>query len=345
MMSDSHLLPESKSHNPNGGVIRGKSGGLKPDRSRRSWSPREEEVLILALKDLVTNRWKADNGFRAGFLTRVEEFVRREIPTTTVRAQPHISSKINTWKKFYNSLNMMLDRSGVGFNSDGDWKIECNDDQWAQIVKADSNARYMRYKSWPFYNDWKYIYGKDRAAGLRCEGMTQAFAKMGAAPSPSGGVSSPTGGVPSPMREPHPDVYNINLEDLYTQEEIQESLNPDTGCESSYKSHTASNKPNRKRKAGSALESILEAMSKMNEDTNQRLDTLTTRIGYEFDLSAKRTEVSTLLRTVPGLDRKQKFLASDILVKEPERLDLFMGYDDDEKADYLMHILEEKNGK
>ncbi|XP_042059997.1 uncharacterized protein LOC121804499 [Salvia splendens] len=240
---------------------------------------------------------------------------------------------------------MMLDRSGVGFNSDGDWKIECNDDQWAQIVKADSNARYMRYKSWPFYNDWKYIYGKDRAAGLLCEGMTQAFAKMGAAPSPSGGVSSPTGGVPSPMREPHPDVYNVNLEDLYTQEEIQESLNPDTGCESSYKSHTTSNKPNRKRKAGSALESILEAMSKMNEDTNQRLDTLTTRIGYEFDLSAKRTEVSTLLRTVPGLDRKQKFLASDILVKEPERLDLFMGYDDDEKADYLMHILEEKNGK
>ncbi|KAG6399415.1 hypothetical protein SASPL_140896 [Salvia splendens] len=103
-----------------GGVIRGKSGGLKPDRSRRSWSPREEEVLILALKDLVTNRWKADNGFRAGFLTRVEEFVRREIPTTTVRAQPHISSKINTWKKFYNSLNMMLDCSGVGFNSDGE---------------------------------------------------------------------------------------------------------------------------------------------------------------------------------------------------------------------------------
>ncbi|KAG6434156.1 hypothetical protein SASPL_105778 [Salvia splendens] len=273
MMSDSHILPESKSHNPNGGVIRGRSGGLKPERPRRSWSPREEEVLILALKDLVTNHWKADNGFRAGFLTRV-----------------------------------------------------------------DSNARYMRYKSWPFYNDWKYIYRKDRAVGLRCEGMTQAFAKMGAAPFPSGGV-------PSPMPEPHPDVYNVNLEYLYTQEEIQESLNPDTGCESSYKNHTTSNKPNRKRKAETELESILEVMSKMNEDTNQLLDTLTTCIGYEFDLSAKRTEVSTLLRTVPGLDREQKFIASDILVKEPERLDLFMGYDDDEKADYLMHILEEKNGK
>ena len=109
---------------------------MKPDRSRRAWSPREEEVLILALKDLVTNRWKADNGFRAGFLTRVEEYIRREIPNTTVKAQPYISSKINTWKKFYNSLNSMLDRSGVGFNSDGDWKIECNDEQWAQIVKV-----------------------------------------------------------------------------------------------------------------------------------------------------------------------------------------------------------------
>ena len=145
----------------------------------------------------------------------------------------------------------------------------------------------MRYKSWPFYNDWKHIYGKDRAAGIRCEGMTQAFAKMAAAPSPTGRVPSPTGGDPSPMPEPQHYVYNVNLEDLYTQEEIQESLNPDTRCESSYKSHITSNKPNRKRKAGAALESILEAMSKMNEETNQRLDTLTTCIGYEFDLSAK----------------------------------------------------------
>ncbi|KAL1535658.1 hypothetical protein AAHA92_28413 [Salvia divinorum] len=67
-------------------------------------------------------------------------------------------------------------------------------------------------------------------------------------------------------------------------------------------------------------------------------------IGPRLVLRVKRTEDSKLLRNIPGLDRKQKFLASDILVKEPERLDLFMGYEEDEKADYLMHILEEKHG-
>ncbi|KAL1539984.1 hypothetical protein AAHA92_24404 [Salvia divinorum] len=223
--------------------------------------------------------------------------------------------------------------SGVGFNSDGDWKIECNDEQWAQIVKADSNARYMRYKAWPYYEDWKHIYGKDRAARMRVEGMTQAYSKMGA--------------VPSPNSETFVDAVNMNLDDLFTQEEIQESLQTENVVESSYKgvkSPAASSKSSRKRKAGAAMEAILEAMTKMNDDTNNRLDTLSARIGYDFDLSVKRTEISKLLQNIPGLDRKQKFLASDILVKEPERLDLFMGYEEDEKADYLMHILEEKHG-
>ncbi|KAL1535659.1 hypothetical protein AAHA92_28414 [Salvia divinorum] len=182
---------------PGGG---GRVVGAKGDRSRRSWSPREEEVLLLALKDLVSNRWKSDNGFRAGYLTRVEEILKRELPTTDMKVHPHIHSKINTWKRCYHSLSLILDRSGVGFNSDGDWKIECNDEQWAQIVKADSNARYMRYKAWPYYEDWKHIYGKDRAAGMRVEGMTQAYSKMGA--------------VPSPNSETFVDAVNMILDDL-----------------------------------------------------------------------------------------------------------------------------------
>ncbi|KAL1544402.1 hypothetical protein AAHA92_21259 [Salvia divinorum] len=36
------------------------------------------------------------------------------------------------------------DRSGVGLNLHEDFKINCDDDQWAQIVKSDNNARGMR---------------------------------------------------------------------------------------------------------------------------------------------------------------------------------------------------------
>ncbi|KAL1565458.1 hypothetical protein AAHA92_07672 [Salvia divinorum] len=107
----------------------GRLNSVKGDRSRRSWSDREEATLILALKDLVATGSKSDNGFRAG---------------------------------------------SVGFNVNEDFKIDCDDEQWSQIVKKDNNARYMRTKSWPHWEDWKEIYGKDRAIGHKSLGTSKA---------------------------------------------------------------------------------------------------------------------------------------------------------------------------
>lgn len=53
-----------------------------------------------------------------------------------MKAEPHIKSKITSWKKNYYSLAKILDRSGVGFNLHDDFKIDCSDDQWDQIVKV-----------------------------------------------------------------------------------------------------------------------------------------------------------------------------------------------------------------
>lgn len=89
---------------------------------------------MVGLKDLVTHGWKADNGFRAGYLSRLEESLKREFPSTDLKGNPHITSKITAWKKSYNLLTNILDRSGVGFT--GDFKIDCDDEQWAQIVKV-----------------------------------------------------------------------------------------------------------------------------------------------------------------------------------------------------------------
>ncbi|KAL1567441.1 hypothetical protein AAHA92_02920 [Salvia divinorum] len=38
----------------------------KCDRSRRCWSDKEEEALIVVLKELVTLWWKSDNDFHSG---------------------------------------------------------------------------------------------------------------------------------------------------------------------------------------------------------------------------------------------------------------------------------------
>lgn len=91
---------------------------------------------MATLKELVATGWKADNGFRSGYLTRCLEAIKREFPKTDIRPHPHIYSKLTTWKRHYYSLMAILDRSGVGFNPHGDYKIDIDDEQWAQVVQV-----------------------------------------------------------------------------------------------------------------------------------------------------------------------------------------------------------------
>lgn len=99
----------------------------------------EEATLILALKELIVNGWKSDNGFRAGYLNKLEDALQRAVPNTDLKALPHINSKLSSWKKSYYSLTGMLSRSGVGFNLRGNHMIDVEDDQWEQIVKVNTS--------------------------------------------------------------------------------------------------------------------------------------------------------------------------------------------------------------
>ncbi|XP_047978832.1 uncharacterized protein LOC125220728 [Salvia hispanica] len=110
--------------------------GSLVDRSRRVWTQREEEILLETMKELTAAGWKSDNGFRAGYLTRAKEAIKREFPKTDICVHPHIKFKISAWKKNYYSLMQILDRSGVGFNNDGNYKIDIDDEQWAQVVQV-----------------------------------------------------------------------------------------------------------------------------------------------------------------------------------------------------------------
>ncbi|KAL0454870.1 UNVERIFIED_CONTAM: hypothetical protein Slati_0826200 [Sesamum latifolium] len=62
---------------------------------RRAWSIREEEGLIVALKDVVNQGWKCENGFRTGYLGVLEQEMKKLFPSSDIKADPHIQSKIH----------------------------------------------------------------------------------------------------------------------------------------------------------------------------------------------------------------------------------------------------------
>ncbi|KAK6123924.1 hypothetical protein DH2020_042343 [Rehmannia glutinosa] len=114
-----------------------KGARRRNDKGRRSWSRREEEVLVAALKEIVITGWKSENGFKIGYLQALEQEMAKALPGTDLKGIPHINSKIHVWKKDYGSLVSMLSRSGIGWN-DSTKMIEVHDEVWADYVKVDA---------------------------------------------------------------------------------------------------------------------------------------------------------------------------------------------------------------
>ncbi|KAG6394633.1 hypothetical protein SASPL_145222 [Salvia splendens] len=232
----------------------GRSRRPKNDRTRRSCCDREEEILVVTLKDLSTQGWKSDNGFRAGYLGKLEEAVKRHCPDSDIKATPHIVSKITAWKRSYYLLQGILSRSGVGFNTDGDYKIYCDHDQWSQ--------------RWPH---WQVIFGNDRANGEVSEDLREAEMEFDL-----GGNGGARG------------QQSANLEDI-----------------------SASG-------VGYGTKELVEDNTSMSEggvlDTNDRIQSLSFRLGYEFNLSKAGKQVHKMLDKLPALSKAQKFDARELIL-------------------------------
>ncbi|CAA0814419.1 Unknown protein [Striga hermonthica] len=145
--------------------------GPNTNNPRRTWTFEEERALIQGLKDLLARGMKADNGFRSGYTLFLEQYMQQQFPGTTIRAEPHNSSKITVWKKNYGLLAPLLQSgSGVGWSETGHL-LDVEDAVWNDYVKVYSKAKGLRNKPWPFYSDWLDIFGKYRATGKGAEGF------------------------------------------------------------------------------------------------------------------------------------------------------------------------------
>lgn len=83
-------------------VSHGKAAGKKLTvNSRRVWSSREEQVLLNALKELVSTGWKSGNGFQTRYLNKLMEAIKKVYLHTDLVVQPNITSKLTTWKKLW----------------------------------------------------------------------------------------------------------------------------------------------------------------------------------------------------------------------------------------------------
>lgn len=292
----------------------------KSEKTRRCWSQKEEEVLISCLKEIVASGWKADNGFRVGYLGLLEHSMTKVFPGTNIRANPHINSKIHGWKRDYGSIvSILVDRTGVGWN-DSTKMLEATDDMWDAAIKKDKNARLMRYKSWPYYHDWCEIFGKDRATGEQAEDVMDAVNELF-------NKSKDTENEKEVTDDIH--ILSDDFEDAMKENSTYKSVNNDTDKRSGGK----------KRKSTDENEGLCDLLGNFCRSTETRLGDIARRIGYEQDVSAARKEVFEAVGKIGGLTLQERLVVSKTLVNNTEDLDLFSSLPEDARAEFVHMML------
>ncbi|KAL8477382.1 hypothetical protein ACS0TY_029620 [Phlomoides rotata] len=91
--------------------------------------------------------------------------MRKLITGTDILANPHINSKIHVWKKEYENLSDLLGKSGIGWNSTTYTLDIIDETVWDAKKRVDHTVKALRHKSFPYYDHWVDIFGKDRATG------------------------------------------------------------------------------------------------------------------------------------------------------------------------------------
>ncbi|KAL0337692.1 UNVERIFIED_CONTAM: hypothetical protein Scaly_2044300 [Sesamum calycinum] len=166
----SHIEDEGTSHQRPRGSNEDKLG------TRRTWTAREEEFLINGLKLLASSGWKCDNGFRYGYLIQLENCMIRAFLNCGIKAEPHISSKIQCMGETILIRGMLC---GIVFPLTGYFNF-CYVMALHVIIHMQiyPTAKTMRYKSWSYLPAWCQIFRKDRATGEHAQDAHQAAASI-----------------------------------------------------------------------------------------------------------------------------------------------------------------------
>ncbi|XP_073119787.1 uncharacterized protein [Henckelia pumila] len=296
----------------------------KTEKTRRSWTSREEDVLIQSLKDVVTKGWKSENGFKAGYLNVLESAMKESLPGCDLRGNPHINSKVHVWKKAYGTLVTILGRSGTGWN-DIEKTIDATDETWEALIKDDASIRSMRHKQWTYYNDWCEIFGNDRAGGDTSKNFNQLLQDV---------LRLETNSIP---------IESLNADNEHFQyfeasaDSISEAETP------SSKPCPHSSTKNRKRKKVVELDdSIVTAINNLANITKDTMGDLVKQMAVEDKISDAQDVVFEGVQQMIELSEDEQMRASRLLFRNHDDLALFKRLGEKGRMCLVKRLLDEE---
>ncbi|XP_073026832.1 uncharacterized protein [Primulina eburnea] len=308
------------------------SKGKKTEKVRRSWTAPEEEVLIVALKDVISKGYKTENGFCNGYLPLLESAMRNAFKDSDLRGHPHITSKIHVWKKHYGCLTTMLARSGIGWN-DTENMIDATNEAWDAILKVtkffyifkfyisyvyvittnilqvDNSVRVLRYKRWPHYKDWCEIFGYDRATGDRVETFSAVVHDV------------------LNMPEHEPIDMEFGMDDFYRPVEGDGESMSVAQTLSSNPTGVSKVRSKKRKQLDEVDNQIVAAINNLADITKETMSNLIKEMASDSKIENATDSVLATLGTIPELTSDDKVRVAELLVDNPNKLALFLRLD------------------
>ncbi|KAG8390956.1 hypothetical protein BUALT_Bualt01G0137400 [Buddleja alternifolia] len=296
--------------------------GKKAVVCRWMWTRPEEDVLVQALKELLTTDWKSDNGFRVGYLNVLQDKMMMAFPRTDLCSNPYISSKMHSWKKQYNTLFTIFGDTGVGWNSTTKM-IETDDDEaWETACKNEPSARTMRYKSWPYYDAWCEVFGKGRADGTGAKDFHDAL----------NGILHAESQPKSP-----PDTHLDDNDMPYTP--LVDEDAPPSVCEAGSSTTTKASNKGKRKKEDSIIGPIMAGINKFTDTIDSRLGEIVSKMGHEHDMTRKCEAVFEIVNQIDDLTLDEKLVATNLIVKNTQVLAMFFSLPDNAKVGQVRLML------
>ncbi|KAL8533447.1 hypothetical protein ACS0TY_009727 [Phlomoides rotata] len=301
------------------GTVGGADGEKgKATRGRRTWSKMEEDYLIQCLNEIVNDGWKADNGFKAGFQRELEKGLRKLMPGTDILANPHINSKIHVWKKEYGMLSDLLSKSGIGWDSSTNTIDVVDEAVWDAHKRADPGVKTMRYKSWPYYDHWVNIFGKDRATGEHAVDAMDFVNELLRGARDDLAFTGTKG-----------NTYAGNTEQVAENGSI--NVPSDSGVITS--------KGKKRKVEMNEIGALVDTLGSFMNKTDDSFVSLSNRIAPEHDVKMARTNLIAIMNKIPGISLHNKLKVSDELVQNDARMDLFLNLPENEQTEYVHMLL------
>nr|GMD48669.1 Myb_DNA-bind_3 domain-containing protein [Ipomoea batatas] len=99
-------------------VMDGKNSAIRRRNSttKRQWTKQEDAALVNCFVEIANDpTLKGENGFKTGYLLRLEKMLHLRFSGTNIKATPHIKSRYKLLKKHFLAIQDMLNK-GSGFS-------------------------------------------------------------------------------------------------------------------------------------------------------------------------------------------------------------------------------------